>query len=193
MLELTDHIASERARIAELDAVLPALVADEQAEADAAFSRGRVRAPSSKPEPRCWPHAGAISKCATLASTSASSCWNGGSSRPSCRLEADAGARVEAESRRVSIEQSLVAVDRLTEIVSARREVIEVEHARLADQRRRQSEEVRSLASRLEGHRRERAESRASARTGPREGPPARHRGGGGEAPARDRDRDAAP
>ena len=37
--------------------------------------------------------------------------------------------------------------------------MIEVEHARLAEQRRRQSEEVRSLASRLEGHRRERAES----------------------------------
>jgi len=47
----------------------------------------------------------------------------------------------------------------LTEIVGVRREVIEVEHARLAERRRRQSEEVRSLAARLEGHRRERAES----------------------------------
>ena len=75
------------------------------------------------------------------------------------RLEADAGARSEAESRRVSIEQSLDAVVRLNELVNARREVIEIEHARLADERRRQSEEVRSLGTRLEGHRRERAEA----------------------------------
>ena len=75
------------------------------------------------------------------------------------RLEADAGARTEAESRRMSIERSLGAVDRLSAVVTARREVIEAEHARLADQRRRQSEEVRSLAGRLEGHRRERTDA----------------------------------
>ena len=49
------------------------------------------------------------------------------------RLEADAGARNEAESRRVTIEQSLDAVVRLNDLVTARREVIEIEHARLAD------------------------------------------------------------
>ena len=75
------------------------------------------------------------------------------------RLEADAGARTEAESRRMSIERSLSAVDRLSAVVTARRDVIEAEHTRLADQRRRQSEEVRSLAGRLEGHRRERADA----------------------------------
>jgi chromosome segregation protein len=59
----------------------------------------------------------------------------------------------------VSIEQSLDAVVRLNELVTARREAIEVEHARLADERRRQSDEVRSLGTRLEGHRRERADA----------------------------------
>ena len=158
MLELTDHVAAERARIAELDAVLPALVADEQAEADAASSRGRVRAEldaraavlTSRRRDLEVRNAGLHERQQLLERRIIET---------ELRLEADAGARMEAESRRVSIEQALGAVDRLTEIVGARREVIEVEHARLAERRRRQSEEVRSLAARLEGHRRERAES----------------------------------
>jgi chromosome segregation protein len=158
MIELTDHIAGERSRIAELDAVLPALTADEQAEADAASARGRVR---SELEART----------AVLASRRRDlEVRNAGLherqqllerriTETETRLAADTGARREAESRRVWIELSLGAVDRLTDVVAARREVIEVEHARLAEQRRRQSEEVRSLAAQLEGHRRARAES----------------------------------
>ncbi len=148
----------ERERIAELDAVLPALTADEQAEADAAATRGRVRLELE-------------ARTAVLASRRRDlEVRNAGLHErqqllerriieTEQRLEADAGARSEAESRRVSIEQSLDAVVRLNELVTARREVIEIEHARLADQRRRQSEEVRSLGTRLEGHRRERAEA----------------------------------
>ncbi len=158
MVELTDHIAGERARIAELDAVLPALTADEQAEADAASARGRVRAELE-------------ARTAVLASRRRDlEVRNAGLherqqllerriNETELRLEADAGARTEAESRRVSIERSLGAVDRLSAVVTARRDVIEGEHTRLADQRRRQSEEVRSLAGRLEGHRRERADA----------------------------------
>ena len=40
--DLTSHIAAERERIAELEAALPALDADEQAEADAARARGET-------------------------------------------------------------------------------------------------------------------------------------------------------
>ena len=155
---LADHIAAERERIAELDAVLPALTADEQAEADAAATRGRVRLELE-------------ARTAVLASRRRDlEVRNAGLHErqqllerriieTEQRLEADAGARSEAESRRVSIEQSLDAVVRLNDLVTARREVIEIEHARLADERRRQSEEVRSLGTRLEGHRRERADA----------------------------------
>ena len=98
MVELTDHIASERARIAELDAVLPALIADEQAEADAAFTRGRVRAELE-------------ARTAVLASRRRDlEVRNAGLHErqqllerriieTELRLEADAGARIEAESR----------------------------------------------------------------------------------------------
>jgi chromosome segregation protein len=158
MVELTDHIASERARIAELDAVLPALTADEQAEAHAASARGRVRAEleartavlGSRRRDLEVRNAGLHERQQLLERRI---------SETELRLEADAGARTEAESRRMTIERSLGAVDRLSAVVTARRDVIEVEHARLADQRRRQSEEVRSLAGRLEGHRRERADA----------------------------------
>jgi chromosome segregation protein len=156
--ELTDHTARERTRIAELDALLPALTADEQAEADAVSARGRVRAEleartavlASRRRDLEVRNAGLHERQQLLERRIAET---------ETRLAADAGARLEAESRRVWIERSLDAVDRLTDVVTARREVIEIEHARLADQRRRQSEEVRSLAARLEGHRRERAES----------------------------------
>jgi chromosome segregation protein len=156
--ELTDHTARERTRIAELDALLPALTADEQAEADAASARGRVRAEleartavlASRRRDLEVRNAGLHERQQLLERRIAET---------ETRLAADAGARLEAESRRVWIERSLDAVARLTDVVTARREVIEIEHARLADQRRRQSEEVRSLAARLEGHRRERAES----------------------------------
>jgi chromosome segregation protein len=156
--DLTDHTARERTRIAELDALLPALTADEQAEADAAFARGRVRAEleartamlASRRRDLEVRNAGLHERQQLLERRIAET---------ETRLEADAGARLEAESRRVWIERSLDAVDRLIDVVTARREVIEIEHTRLADQRRRQSEEVRSLAARLEGQRRERAES----------------------------------
>ena len=158
MAELTDHIAGERARIAELDAVLPSLTADERAEADAASARGRVRAELE-------------ARTAVLASRRRDLEVRGAGlherqqllerrvSETELRLEADAGARTEAESHRMLIERSLDAVDRLTEVVADRRAVIESEHIRLAEQRRRQSEEVRSLAAELDGHRRERAEA----------------------------------
>jgi chromosome segregation protein len=157
-LALTDHIRGERERIAELDAVLPALTADEQAEADAAVARARVRAELevrmsvlvSRRRDLEVRNAGLHERRQLLERRIVET---------ELRLEADAGARVEAESRRMRIEESLVAVDRLAEIVAARREVIEIEHARLADRRRRQSEEVRALATRLESCRAERAES----------------------------------
>jgi len=157
-VELADHITGERSRIAELDALLPSLTADEQAEADAASARGRVR---TELETRT---AVLASRRRDLEVRSAGlherqQLLERRISETELRLEADAGARTEAESRRMLIERSLGAVDRLTELVAARRAVIESEHTRLAEQSRRQSEEVRSLAGLLDGHRRARAEA----------------------------------
>ncbi len=158
MSALSDHIAGERQRIAELEAALPVLTADEHAEADAAVARVRARAEleartavlASRRRDVEVRSAGLHERQQLLERRIAET---------ELRLAADAGARVEAESRRLLLEQSLGAVDRLAELVAARREVIEVEYDRLAERRRRQGEEVRSLASSLDSHRRERAES----------------------------------
>ncbi|MFZ9041474.1 MAG: chromosome segregation protein SMC [Ilumatobacteraceae bacterium] len=153
--ELRALIDGERARVAELEVVLPLLDADERAEADAARRRGELRAElearaavlSSRRRELEVRSAGLHERQQFLEHRI---------DENERRLAADRDARVRAEERRVQIERSMSAVDRLAELVSGHREVIEVEHAELSERRRRQSEEVRSLTTALEVARRDR-------------------------------------
>ncbi|MBI5089416.1 MAG: chromosome segregation protein SMC, partial [Actinobacteria bacterium] len=73
------------------------------------------------------------------------------------RLAADAEARAAAAERRVAVERSLEALSRLTALVDVHRHVIETRHEELLEIRRKQSDEVRSIAARLDDLRRRRA------------------------------------
>ena len=112
--QLAGHIATKRERIAELDAVLPTLTADEEAEADAAATHGRVRLELE-------------ARTAVLGSRRRDlEVRNAGlherrhlPERRASETEQRLGPRrrrSEAESRRVSLEHSLDAVVRLNEV-----------------------------------------------------------------------------
>lgn len=156
--DLSAHIAVERERIAELDAVLPALDADEQAELDAARARGEARADfeargavlASRRRELEVRNAGLHERHAYLEQRIAET---------ERRLEADAEARERAAERRHEVERSIVAIERLAQLVTAHRGVIEVEHETLQEQRRRQSDEVRAMTSGLDAARKARHES----------------------------------
>ena len=149
VVELEEHNAHERARVAELEVVLPALDADEQAEAEAAKRRGVVRAELE-------------ARAAVLASRrrelevrnaglhERQQFLEGRIAENERRLAADQEARARAAERRVQIERSIAAIIRLSELVQAHRSVIEVEHESLTERRRKQSEEVRSFTTALE-------------------------------------------
>ena len=154
--ESSERLERERGRIAELESLVPALEADEQAEADAARARGEARARLE-------------SRTALLASRRKDiEVRNAGLherqqflerriEETEHRLVADTHARAEAAQHRIAIERSLRAVGLLSELVDAHRHVIESRLAELQLQRRRQSEEVRSLVGRLDDLRRARS------------------------------------
>ena len=110
--DLSAHIAVERERITELEAVLPALDADEQAEADAARARGETRADfearaavlASRRRELEVRNAGLHERQQFLEQRIAET---------ERRLEADAEARARAADRRHEIERSIVAIERL--------------------------------------------------------------------------------
>ena len=149
IVELDGVITVEQQRLAQLEAVLPALVADEQAEADAARQRDEVRAELE-------------ARAAVLASRRRDLEVRAAGLRErdeflrrriadtERRLEADREARADAERRRRSIEASLLAVERLVSFVAERRATVAVIQAELVEQRRRQSDEVRSLTAALD-------------------------------------------
>jgi chromosome segregation protein len=156
--ELSDHIAHEERRAGELEAVLPALDADEQAEAEAARARGEVRA---ELEARA---AVLASKRRELEVRTAGlherrQFLEHRIDETERRLEADQEARERASELRAELEASLVAIGRLAELVERHRHVIEIEHADLSERRRRQSEEVRGLTTALDTARSGRTES----------------------------------
>jgi chromosome segregation protein len=153
--DLTANIARDDQRIGELEALLPALESDEQAEADAARSRGELRAEyetraaalASRRKDFEVRNAGLHERRALLERRL---------EETERRLAADADARAAAEGQRVQIERDIAVIDRLAAIVTSHRDVVEVLHTDLADQRRRQSDEVRGLTSELDELRRTR-------------------------------------
>ena len=75
------------------------------------------------------------------------------------RLEVDSAARLEAGARRQKIEASLVAVGLLSDLVEMHKASTEARLAELHEMRRRQSDEVRAVATRLDNARRGRHEA----------------------------------
>ncbi|MFM2072295.1 MAG: chromosome partition protein [Actinomycetota bacterium] len=156
LLEATERIERERTRIAELDRLVPALEADEAAESEAARARGEMRARLD-------------ARAAQLASRRQElEVRNAGLHERQVflerrldeterRLAADAQARAEAAERRTAVERALVALGRLDDLVESHRQAIEGRHNELLEIRRRQSDEVRSIAGRLDACRRRRA------------------------------------
>jgi chromosome segregation protein len=156
--ELSAHVAAEQERVAQLEAVLPTLDAEEQAEADAAKARGEARAELE-------------ARAAVLASRrrelevrnaglhERQTFLEGRIAETERRLEADHEARLLAAERREQVERSITAIDRLAHLVEGHRAVIEVEHDDLTARRRRQSEEVRGLTTALDTDRRARADA----------------------------------
>ena len=156
--EADENRTREEQRVAELEALLPALESDEQAEADAARARGELRAEfekraaalASKRKDLEVRNAGLIEHRQILERRIAET---------ERRLDADADARAAASDRREVIERAMRAIDRISIVVDARRTVLEMHHAELAEARRKQSDEVRGLTTELEGLRRDRTEN----------------------------------
>ena len=153
--EAGERLERERERIGELDALVPALEADEAAEAEAAKSRGETRARLD-------------ARAAILANRRQDlEVRNAGLhereqflqrrlEETERRLEVDAVARAHAGQRRLEVEQSLTAVENLSTLVDRHRGVIETRHDVLMEIRRKQSDEVRGIAQRLDDLRRRR-------------------------------------
>ncbi|MFN3254716.1 MAG: chromosome segregation protein SMC [Ilumatobacter sp.] len=156
--EANENITREQQRVSELEALLPALESDEQAEADAARARGQLRAElearaaalASKRKDLEVRNAGLLERQQILERRIAEA---------ERRLEADAEARAAAQDRRVVIERSIAVIDRLAAIVDRHREHVDAHHGDLAEQRRQQSDEVRGLTSELDAQRRVRSDN----------------------------------
>jgi chromosome segregation protein len=155
LTEATERVERERSRVAELQSLVPALEADEAAEADAARARGELRAQldmkaallASRRKDLEVRNAGLVARQASLERRL---------EETERRLQADALAREEAAQRRLAVERSLLAIERLTSLVDGHRHVIEQRHHELMEIRRRQSDEVRAIAGRLDDARRRR-------------------------------------
>ncbi len=155
---IDERLTRDGQRVAELEGLLPALEADEMAEAEAVRDRSRLQAELN-------------ARAALLASRrrdlevrnadlhGRQQLLERRLEETERRLEADAAARAAAETRRQRIERDLDAVDRFTTLVGRHREVIEVRHGELQEIRRRQSDQVRALAQRLDTSRRARTDT----------------------------------
>ena len=158
---LVAHLESERTRMAEMESVLPSLESDEQAEAEAERRRREEQAEVD-------------ARAAVLASRRRDLEVRSAGYREreeflrrriaetEARLDADLEARSSAEQRRLDLERSVVAVERLSGWVSTRLAEIEEIHADLSERRRRQSDEVREMTSKLDEVRRGRVEAEQS-------------------------------
>jgi chromosome segregation protein len=156
LADTEERTERERVRIAELEALVPALEADEAAEAAAAKARGEARARLDAQAARLAGrrqelevrNAGLHERQAFLERRL---------QETERRLEADTVARADAAQRRGLVERSLAAVERLGALVETHRHVVEGRHQELLEMRRRQSDEVRGIAGRLDALRRRRS------------------------------------
>ena len=153
-----ERLRREHTRIDELDALVPALEADEAAEAEAAKARGATRARLD-------------GRAAVLANRRQElEVRNAGLherqqflerrlQETERRLEVDVAARAQAGQRRLEVERALSALDNLAALIDRHRGTVEARHHELSEIRRKQSDEVRGIAHRLDEARRQRNEA----------------------------------
>ncbi len=153
--ELAVHVRADGERIGELERLLPELEAGEAAEADAVRSRQQARADL---DARAVVLAGRRRDLDVRAAglDEREQFLQDRLADIEGRLAADAAARGAAEQRRTEVERALLALDRLAALVEGHRTVVDAHHGELTERRRRQSEEVRAIATRLDALRAER-------------------------------------
>jgi chromosome segregation protein len=154
--ELNARVAAEQARITELEVLLPSLESEEAN----ALERGReMSAVRSRLEER----AAAVGTLRTDIEVRAAALEERRRflrrrfEEVEERLARNVAEREQAEARRVELERTQLAVERLATLVADRSTVVETELAVLHEQRRRQSEEAREVALRLDGLRKQRS------------------------------------
>jgi len=158
LAELQDRLARDAERVAELEAELPGLDADEAERAEAGRRMGEARS-------RLDEQAAAVGLARTDlgARTAAVEERRGFLTRRLAEIEQRlAGAaeeRAAAEQRRVELDRRAAVTARLLEYVTERAQVIEAELTDRRERRRRQSEAARAVATELDGLRRRRAEA----------------------------------
>jgi chromosome segregation protein len=159
--DVADRLDRERGRIAELEGLVPALEADEAAELAAARTRGETRA---RLDGRAAVLAGRRQELEVRNAglREREQLLKGRLDETERRLTANAGERADAELRRHQVERSLTAIERLSALVDGHRHTIEGRHNELVEIRRRQSDEVRAIAQRLDDLRRRRAAAERS-------------------------------
>jgi chromosome segregation protein len=156
--ELTERLTRERARIGELEQTLPALEAEEAAQAERGRAMGEARA-------RLDDQAAAVAAMRTdleVRSTQIASSREVLQRRLAAideRLVRVEAQRREAEARRVELDRKAVVTDRLSAFVAARTAEIERRLDALREARRRQSDAVKAVTTELDGHRRDRSEA----------------------------------
>jgi chromosome segregation protein len=151
------NIKREQQRITDIEALLPALESDEQAESEAARARGELRADLEARSALLSSRRRDIE--VRLAGLQERQQLNERRlDETERRLEADEEARVAAEGKRLVIERQIDVIDRLAALVERHRLVVESHYAGLAEKRRKQSHEVRGLTTELETLRHNRAE-----------------------------------
>ena len=154
--EIDDRLARLRSRVSELEHLVPSLEHEEQVEAEAVKARGEARATmeakaallAGRRRDLEVRSAGLLERKQFIEARLADA---------ERRLEADVVARAEAAGRREKIERILSACGHLATFVDAHRVSIESRLAELHEMRRRQSDEVRTLATRLDETRRSRS------------------------------------
>ena len=154
--ELDERVVRGGARVDELDEVLPTLEAEEAS----ALERGRTM---SAARSRLEERAGAVGTLRTDIEVRAGALQERRSflrrrlTEVDERLSRNVAERAAAEARRVELEATSTAVDRLARLVEARLVVVDTELAALHERRRRQSEAAREVAAQLDALRKQRS------------------------------------
>jgi chromosome segregation protein len=154
-----DDVAArcERAgtRLAELEAILPRLEADEAMEAETMRAIGAARA-SIEQEASNLALRRKDLEVKSVGLRERQQFVERRLAETEARLAADLEARAQVAEQRERMEKSFTAVVRLGDLVDAHRAVTEALLVQLHEERRKQSDEVRAVAQRLDNARRER-------------------------------------
>jgi chromosome segregation protein len=156
--ELSERLAREQDRVAELEQALPTL---EVAETETVESGRRMGEARTQLEERAA-EVGALRtdlEVRTAAVDERRQFLSRRLSELEERLEGAAAERAAAAERRVELDMKQVATERLISFVAERSEEIDVVLVDLRERRRRQSEATRAVAAELDGLRRERSDA----------------------------------